>query len=230
MQSKPDIYAIIVAGGTGTRFGSDIPKQFSMLRGEPMLIHSIRAFRRLLPIDNIVTVLPYNMIDYWYRVCRKRKYTPGPVTSGGLTRWESTKNGVNYFKQAQDDDIILIHDAARPLIKEYIIYGVIEALKEGYVGAIPVIPVSDSYRIIEKTCSTPIDREKLRAVQTPQGFRYSELNEAYTHDFSPLYTDEATMMEACGYKNIKLTSGDPVNFKITLPIDLILAEQLLNGG
>lgn len=229
-QLEPDrkIFAIVVAGGHGRRFGSDLPKQYLPLDNDMVLTHTLRNFRSVIPADNIITVIAPAMEDFWTSACRESGFHAGPIAHGGATRWESVRNGLMALRDVGPDDFVLVHDAARPFADAALISRVVKALEQGADGAIPVVPVTDSLReVTEDGSSRPVDRSAFRAVQTPQGFVASKLTAAFALPYSPRFTDEATMMQEAGYGNIVLVDGDPRNFKITRPIDLILARAIL---
>lgn len=222
-----NIYTVIVGGGTGSRFGSSIPKQFADLDGKPVLQHTVEAFRQILPLKNITTVIHADWKNSWIKICKKNNFEPGNLVIGGVTRWESVKNGVLSIQTADKSSIVLVHDAARPLVSERIIKDVIEAVRQGYDSAVPVIKVTDSLRILDGNTSVPVERNIMRAVQTPQAFLLATLQEAFRLPYSTHFTDEATMIQEAGFGNIKLTDGDKRNLKITEPEDLGIARFYL---
>lgn len=222
-----NVYAVIVAGGRGTRFGGDLPKQFAMLASKPVLLHTLEAFRKVVPMENIVTVIGEGMEEIWRQMCVLHGADPGNLATGGSTRWESVRNGIHSLNLCPED-IVLVHDAARPLVNESIINNVISAVENGFSGAIPVTAVTDSIRLLHPDgSSAALERELLRAVQTPQAFRAAKLLKAFKLPYSPLFTDEASMMEASGFTDLILVEGSPDNFKITHSNDLIRAEDIL---
>ncbi len=214
---------VIVAGGAGSRMGSAVPKQFLLLGGKPVLMHSVEAFYHAVPGIRIVVVLPEAEFERWNRLCEEFKFSiPHLLAKGGETRFHSVRNGL---AMAGDADLVAIHDAARPLVPVKVIC---ESFRvAGEKGAcVPVLPLADSVRRIEGDNSVPVDRTVLRAVQTPQVFRTSLILNAYRQPFRESFTDDATVAEGAGAV-IGLTDGDPVNFKITNPDDLIRAEAFL---
>ena len=219
-------YAIIVAGGSGSRFGSAIPKQFLLLSGEPVLMHTIRHFAVIGA--SVVLVLPQSQISYWHELCHKYAFTePIKIISGGDSRFHSVKNALKAIN-ATPGDIIAVHDGVRPLISQEIIKRAYdEAILHG--NAIPAVPVTDSIRETQGNgLSKTLDRSRLMAVQTPQVFDLKTLKEAYTADYSPLFTDDASVVEFSGHP-VTLYDGDPGNIKITRPIDLKIAETIIAG-
>lgn len=222
------VHAIIVAGGKGSRLKSDLPKQYIPLNGKPVLMHTLQRFRDFpLPV-NLVTVISREMESYWCELCEKHDFPIGKIAYGGPNRWDSVKSGFEALGFPHPDDIVLIHDAARPFVSYSVINDIIESVGKGVDGAIPVVDVTDSIRCVtDKGTSECVDRNKLRSVQTPQGFTYSKLKKAFELPFSPAFTDEASMMEAAGFANIELIKGDERNFKITRPVDMALAQIMV---
>lgn len=220
--------AIIVAGGSGTRFGAQLPKQFLELGGKPILMRSIEAFgeNRDGAFDVIVT-LPEGQMALWQELCEKYAFSvPHRVVAGGDTRWHSVKNALDSIVDMTDLDIILVHDGVRPLVTADLIARTMEAARN-YGAAIPVVMLNDSVRQVKGDVSRALDRSTLRAVQTPQAFDAGMLLEAYSFPYQPTFTDDASVVEQLGYP-VTLVEGDPNNLKITRPMDLAVAEYLLN--
>ncbi len=225
---KKGLWHIIVAAGRGTRFDSDLPKQWHLLDGKPVLMHTIERFREATPESEILVVLSKHDIEYWQNLCFKYEFMSPPVVFGGSTRWESVRNAVEMIPDASDL-YIMVHDGARPLVSKQIIYNVLDALEHGADGAVPCVPVIDSLRYInENGDSRPVDRSKYVAVQTPQGFRGELLKKAYRLPYEPEFTDDASIMSVAGFPNLKLVAGSRYNIKITHPFDLITAELILS--
>lgn len=219
------IGVIIVAGGSGRRMGSAMPKQFLMLHNRPVLAHTIDRVREALPSARIVVVLPEEHIALWRNLAARFDIAAHEVTAGGSERFHSVSNGL----AALGDDVrlIAVHDGVRPLAsKKLILRAMLEAEKSG--AAIPVVAPADSYRMVEGETSHPIDRSALRIVQTPQVFRAEVLREAYRQPFSALFTDDASVVEAAGH-SVTLCEGERENIKITTPSDLAIAEAILNA-
>ena len=217
-------YAIIVAGGSGNRFGSTIPKQFLPLAGEPVLMHTIRRFTDANA--SVVLVLPQSQINYWHDLCRQYDFTtPLKIVAGGDTRFHSVKNALEAINTSPGD-IIAIHDGVRPLVPQSIIKNAYtEAALHG--NAIPAIPVTDTIReTLGNGQSKALDRSHLMAVQTPQVFDAKMLKDAYNVNFNPTFTDDASVVEHTGH-TIHLIQGDTRNIKITHPGDIEIAEILL---
>ena len=220
--------AIIVAGGSGTRFGAQLPKQFLELGGKPILMRTIEAFgeNRDGSFDVIVT-LPAEQMDLWRGLCDQYAFAVlHRVVAGGETRWHSVKNALASIGDVADVDVIAVHDGVRPLAPADLIHRVLEAARRDG-AAIPVVPLNDSVRQVDGDDSHALDRSSLRAVQTPQAFDARLLMESYKQPFDPTFTDDASVVERAGHA-VTLVEGAPQNLKITRPMDLALAEYLLN--
>ncbi len=224
-------FAIIVAGGSGTRFGAATPKQFLMLHGSPVLMRTIDSFYNA---DNSVIIkvaLPKAQIELWRSLCKQYTFTtPHSIIEGGETRFHSVKNCIDaILPEVCDNDLIAIHDGVRPLIDIATINRIYNVATD--TGAvIPVIAVSDSIRRKKDDyTSEALDRNTLVAVQTPQIFKADILIAAYSQPFSDKFTDDASVVEAFGIK-IALTHGDNRNIKITHPFDIAVAETILQYG
>ena len=220
--------AIIVAGGSGTRFGAQLPKQFLELKGRPILMRTIEAFGQCGDCSfDIVVTLPADQMDLWQQLCHKYGFDlPHRVVPGGETRWHSVKNALDSIQDINDVDIIAVHDGVRPLITAELIGRTIETARcDG--AAIPVVTLNDSVRQVKGEISHALDRSTLRAVQTPQAFDARLLHDAYSLPYQPTFTDDASVVECAGHL-VTLVEGDPHNLKITRPMDLALAEYLLN--
>lgn len=228
---KSKKYVIIVAAGSGTRFGSSVPKQFCILAGRPVLAHTVDCFLRALPEGEIILVLSPDMIDFWEEQCRACGLQSPRIVAGGASRWESVKNGLAAIGDAKGSEIVLIHDGARPLVDAATIRRAASAALNTD-GAIPAVAVTDSLRRIDESGSgsVAVDRNEFRAVQTPQAFTLWRLREAYKLPYSPAFTDDASVMAEAGFVNMVLVEGSPDNIKITNPADLIVAEALLAMG
>jgi len=216
-------YAVIVAGGKGTRMGAAVPKQFLLLQGKPLLCYPIQAFADAIPGIRLILVLPPDQLGSARTVLRSYLGNLDvTIVAGGETRYNSVQNGL---KEVADDGIVFVHDGARPLIS-------IELIRRCYVrasehgSAIPAIPVTESVRLDDLGVSTPVNRELLRIIQTPQTFRTEVILPAFQQDYDPAFTDEATVVEAFGAK-VYLVEGMRDNIKVTTPLDMIIADALL---
>lgn len=220
-----NIYAVIVAGGQGTRMGTAVPKQFLELEGKPVLYHSINSFLQAFEHIHIILVLPEQQISYAQTILQSfDKRIDLTIVAGGDTRFESVQNGL---KNIPDDAIIFVHDGVRPLAsKELIKQCYQQTLEKG--SAIPAIAATDSMRIVEGEHSTPLDRTKIRLMQTPQTFKAAVLLPAMHQPFQESFTDEASVVEAFG-ENIYLIEGEKTNIKITTPEDLLIAVSFLKA-
>jgi len=217
--------AVIVAGGQGTRMGTALPKQFLPLKGKPVLYYSVKAFAEAINGIKIVVVLPMEHISYSNMVLQAfEERIDLTIVPGGSTRYESVQNGL---KEAVDSDVVFVHDGVRPLIDRELILECYEhALTNG--SAIPAITVSDSIRQLSGDgVHQAIDRQYLRAVQTPQTFRTDILLKAFGQPYQEQFTDEATVVEASG-TSVFLIEGRKKNIKITTPEDLAVAESLMD--
>jgi len=220
-----NIYAVIVAGGQGTRMGTAMPKQFLELEGKPVLHHTLQAFIDALPGVHLVLVLPAHQVSYAQMILQTfPDRIDLTIVTGGETRFHSVQNGL---KDIPEDGIILVHDGVRPLVtKELIQRCCRQAIEKGC--AIPAIPVADSVRLVNDEGSEPIDRSQLRIIQTPQTFRASVLLPAFAQPYADSFTDEATVVEAYG-DEVFLVEGEKSNIKITTPEDMIVAAALLRS-
>lgn len=224
---------IIVAGGVGARMQREIPKQFIELQGKPILMHTINAFHKYDAAMQLVLVLPADQIELWKTLCQKHDFKiQHIITVGGENRFESVMNGL---KVINFSDFIAIHDGVRPLVSQNTIKNCFEqAQKLG--NAIPVVDCFESIREIDMNQSKSVDRSKYRLVQTPQIFESNLLYAAYQQEYSPLFTDDASVVEAYFAKSpqnngakIELVDGNRENIKITTPFDLIVAEAILKN-
>ena len=213
-------YVIVTAGGSGTRMGSDMPKQFMDLNGIPVIVHSINAFKQYSSDINIIVVLPEGTVDLWTEIAEKFEFDAKTCT-GGDTRFASVKNGLELVG---DEGMVAVHDAARPMISPALISHLyLEAAQHG--NAVPVLPLTDSIRELSGEVSRPAERDRLRLVQTPQVFEAGLLKKAYEQAYRSSFTDDATVAEAFGAK-IHLVEGEKRNIKITTREDLLIAEAL----
>jgi len=215
-------YAIIVAGGNGSRMNSDLPKQFLLIHNKPILMHTLEKFA----IDDIEIILVLNVDfhEYWLNLCKEYNFTiPHTLVKGGNTRFDSVKNGLS---EISSKSIIAIHDAVRPLISsDKIRYAFKKAEELG--NAVLSIVSRDSVRRLQDDTSTIINREEIYLIQTPQLFHSDILHKAYQEKFRNEFTDDASVVERLGIK-INLIEGENANIKITYPEDLIIASALLS--
>jgi 2-C-methyl-D-erythritol 4-phosphate cytidylyltransferase len=215
--------AVVVAGGKGERMQTDIPKQFIEINGKPILMYTLDVFFLYDKSIQLIVVLPKGQINSWKDLCKKHSFKlPHKIVTGGETRFHSVKNALETIKIPA---LVAIHDGVRPFVSvETIARCFNEA--EKHEAAIPVFDLAESIRHISKKVSQSVDRTTYKTVQTPQVFDAAILKKAYEQDFSPLFTDDASVVEANGTK-IHLVEGNRENIKITTSFDLILAETLL---
>ena len=216
-------YAIVVAGGKGTRMGSTQPKQFLPIGGRPVLMHTLEAFLRYDAGIQLVLVLPPGQRVEWDRLCREHRFTARHlVADGGDTRFQSVKNGLALV---QGSGLVGVHDGVRPFVSAEVIARCY-ALAAEKKAVVPVVDVVDSLRKVDRTESVAVPRNAYRLVQTPQVFDTDLLKQAYAQPYSPGFTDDASVVEAFGV-SVTLTEGNRENIKITTPFDLKIAETLL---
>lgn len=215
------IYNIIVAAGNGNRFGAECPKQYCLLNGKPVLMHTIQRMRHALPQSEIILVISAAHAKLWEELCQTHDFQSPQIIFGGKTRWESVKNAIDIISLSpHSNGIIIVHDGARPLIDDDLIHRIINGVK-GHSGAIPAIAVTDSLRMItDSGNSTSVDRSLFRAIQTPQAFNADKFIKAYHLDYNDAFTDDASVMTAAGYDDIILVEGSNANIKITHPADI----------
>lgn len=216
--------ALIVAGGSGLRMGSDVPKQFLLIHGKPILMHTLSVFANIPSVDEIILVLPESQVEHWNSLCIKHHFAAKhTVTKGGETRYQSVKNGL--MQISNPNALVAIHDGVRPLVSEEVIENCFVAA-EKYGNAIPVVKPVESVRIQEGGNSFIADREKVLLVQTPQVFKVSIIKKGYETPYQPSFTDDASVIEFMGEK-IHVVDGNRENIKITTPLDLRIAEILM---
>ncbi len=220
---KINIGVVIVAGGSGTRIGGSVPKQFMIVGGEPLLVRTINTFAEALPAAQIVVVLPESHIDFWKNLAARFDVAPHRCVAGGRERFHSVKAGIQALNE--NTGLIAVHDGARALVsKKLIIRAVQSAIECG--SAIPTIAPVDSFRVATECGSHPIDRSTLRIVQTPQIFTAEILRNAYRTEYIPSFTDDASVVEHSGVA-VTLCEGERSNLKITTVEDIAIAEALL---
>ena len=217
-------YAIIVAGGSGSRMKANMPKQFLLLNGKPVLYYTLNTFLKSYQDLQIILVLPEDhiaagqeIIDAFFDYDRIR------ITAGGRTRFHSVQNGLELITE---ESIVFVHDGVRCLLTTDLIHRCYKAALE-FGSAIPVIDSKDSVRMVTEDGNEPLDRSKIKLVQTPQTFHSKILLPAYKIDYKDKFTDEATVAEAFGLK-VHLIEGEEGNIKITRPVDLTVAEGMIN--
>ena len=214
---------IIVAGGSGKRMGTALPKQFLSINGKALIMYTMEKFLEFDPEIEMVLVLNEDYFEHWQNIMIKTHFNhPVKLAAGGETRFHSVKSGI---KMLEGESIAGIHDSVRPLVSLETIQRVYSAA-EIYGSAIPCIPLKESVREISDNNSHPIDRSKIVVVQTPQVFHSEILQKAYDTDYSDVFTDDANVVEKAGFE-IKIVTGDEFNLKITTPGDFEIAKMLL---
>ncbi|MES2592235.1 MAG: 2-C-methyl-D-erythritol 4-phosphate cytidylyltransferase [Bacteroidota bacterium] len=219
-------YVVIVAGGTGTRMNSAVPKQFIELLGKPVLMHTIEKFVAAISDITIVLVLSPAHREQWETFCKKHNFTiPCQLADGGETRFHSVKNGLALVP---DNAVVGIHDAARPLVSTKTIISAFETA-ELTGNASPAVSVSESIRELKNGLNKAVDRNHYYIIQTPQCFQSDLIKKAFLQQYTPAFTDDASVLEAMGEK-INLVEGNRENIKITTPEDLVIAEALFSAA
>ena len=217
------IYGIFVAGGSGTRMGGDLPKQFLPLDGRPILQCTIERFLEAEPDLKVITVLPRTHFQTWKSLCTTHSFhCPQTLVAGGLTRFHSVQNAL---KKVPDGAIVAIHDGVRPLLSAELVRRMLDRMQDGCRALLPVVPVVDTLRSRIPGLPDP-DRTKVVAVQTPQIFRSEDIKAAYTQAYELSFTDDASVADRYGIP-LAFEEGERFNLKITTPEDLVLAEAIL---
>ncbi len=215
---------VVVAGGKGLRAGGEVPKQFQCIGGEPMLMHTLRAFYTYDYRMRIVLVISEEYRPLWETLCNEYHFVvPHIVINGGGTRFQSVRNGL---REISDDETVGIHDGARPFVTPGLIGRCFDASFEQGVGVIPVVDEVNSVRMLTDKGARVVDRDRLKIVQTPQVFPASALKEAYEVEFDPSFTDDASVAERNGM-TVLLVTGEETNMKITTSFDMMMAEHML---
>jgi 2-C-methyl-D-erythritol 4-phosphate cytidylyltransferase len=219
-------YVVIVAGGNGSRMNSPMPKQFLLLKGKPILYYALNTFLQTFDDAKIILVLPeehiaagQEIIDAFF------DYNRIDIVIGGRTRFHSVQNGL--AKVDDEDSIIFVHDAVRPMVSSALLYRCLASAIE-YGTAIPVVDCKDSVRIVNEDGNEAIERNYVKLVQTPQVFHGKILLPAFNIDYKDKFTDEASVVEAFGLK-VALVAGEEENIKVTKPSDLLLAETFITA-
>ena len=217
-------YIIIVAGGKGLRMGSDIPKQFLPIGGKPVLMRTLERFREYSEDLQIILVLPEAQQDYWRERCQEYNFqVEYQLANGGQTRFHSVQNGLALVPD-DAEGVVGVHDGVRPFPSIEVIRNCFETARTAK-AVIPVIPVVETVRHLEKEGSVTVPRGDYRLVQTPQTFDIQLLKAANRQPYNDGFTDDASVVESYGYQ-ITLVEGNRENIKITTPYDIIVAEAL----
>ena len=214
-------YAIIVAGGSGSRMKRDIPKQFIEVGGLPILMHTLKRFKEADSEIELILVLPESQFEFWNELCSIYPTVPHQLIKGGKTRFQSGLNGLQVI---ENEGLVAIHDGVRPFVSVEIINESFKVAAEKGTAVVSV-PSKDSVRVNGKS----IDRSTVRIIQTPQTFQISLIKKAFETQELSIFTDDASVAEYAGFK-IYLIDGNYENIKITTPEDLLWAEVILNAG
>ncbi len=212
-------YAIIVAGGSGSRMKSDIPKQFIEVGGLPILMHTLKRFKEADSDIELILVLPEDQFEYWDELCLKYPTVQLQLVKGGETRFQSGLNGLQVI---DNEGLVAIHDGVRPFVSVEIINESFKIAAEKGT-AIVSVPSKDSVRVNGQA----IDRSTVRIIQTPQTFQISLIKKAFETEELSTFTDDASVAENAGFE-IHLIEGNYENIKITTPEDLLWAEVILS--
>jgi 2-C-methyl-D-erythritol 4-phosphate cytidylyltransferase len=217
-------YAIIVAGGSGTRMQAVVPKQFLLLNGKPVLMYTIEAFQASSYRPQIIVVMHPNYHTYWQELCAEHSFAIAhTLISGGETRFHSVKNGLDLVV---DNSLVAVQDAVRPLASIDIIDNAYQQAA-AYGNAVVAVKSRDSVRSLRNGKSESLLRDEIYLVQTPQTFQSDLLKKAYLQEFNTGFTDDASVAEKAGTP-IHICEGSYQNIKITYPEDIAIAEMLLN--
>ena len=215
---------IITAGGLGKRMGADVPKQFLLLSGRPILMRTLERMHGFTPKAQFIITLPEECKEEWNQLCTKHNCAiKHEVISGGKERFDSVKNALEHCR----GNSVMIHDGVRPLVSKDCFERALDSLKSN-VASIPCLTITESMRRVEGERNYPVNRDEYLIIQTPQCFRLKELKEAYEQNYSPQFTDDASVMEASSH-TINLFEGNPENVKITQVKDIQLAEFYHRG-
>ncbi|MGC9341451.1 MAG: 2-C-methyl-D-erythritol 4-phosphate cytidylyltransferase [Bacteroidales bacterium] len=215
---------IIVAGGAGSRMGSKIPKQFLELNGKPVLMHTLEKFYSFDDTIEIILVLPLDQVPQWDKLCIHHNFKiKHLVAFGGETRYHSVKSGM---AMAIPGSVVGIHDGVRPLVSMATIRRCFETAEmEG--NAIPAVTSTESVRYTKNGQNHFVARQDIKLIQTPQVFQWNQVQNAYDQEFKDKFTDDASVVESMGFP-VNLVAGNPENIKITTPLDMKLAEAILD--
>ncbi len=232
------IYLVAVAGGSGTRMHSAVPKQFMEIREKAILQRTIEKFIAACPEIKVVTVLPESHIPYWKEYCLSRNFShPQTLVHGGVTRFHSVRAAL---EKVPDGAVVAIHDGVRPLVSASLIRSMVSRM-DSCRALIPVLPVTDTLKALRQVRDgddgrklvriggREIDRSEVFAAQTPQIFRSEDIKAAYSQPYDTSFTDDASVAERYGIP-LEWCPGERLNLKITTPEDMILAEAIIRRG
>lgn len=229
-------YLLLMAGGSGTRMGASVPKQFLDLDGKAILHFTMDRLCAAIPGLKVVTVLADSHVATWRRYCAGHNVTvPQTIVRGGISRFHSVRNGL---EKVPDGAVVAVHDGVRPLVRGEVLRRIFSAA-ETSPAVIPVIPSVDTLRVVrrrqlpdgqvvfESVPGVSPDRNMLFRVQTPQVFHSELIKAAYSRPYETSFTDDATVAESAGIP-LSFVEGDPLNIKITTPDDLVFAKAVLS--
>lgn len=216
-------FALLVAGGSGSRMNSSVAKQFMELGGKPVLMHTFECFANYDADIEFVLVLPEKEVEYWKYLCEKHRFKIGhKLAFGGKHRFQSVKNGLEMI---HGEGVVFIHDGVRPLVSATTLENCyLTAIEKG--NALPVVPINESVRFADEDGNKTVDRSKYWLVQTPQTFKTEIIRKAYDQNYLEKFTDDASVLEESG-ETIHLVKGNRENIKITYPEDLVVARSFL---
>ncbi len=221
-------YVIIVAGGKGLRMGGEIPKQFLPIGGKPVLMRTMERFHEYDPALKIILVLPKEQQEFWQELCQKHDFKiMHQVADGGETRFQSSKNGLALIPD-EDEGVVAIHDGVRPFVSTDVIERCFDAARDDF-AAIPVVPVTDTLRYIDRGHGHNVLRDHFRSVQTPQCFDISLAKQAFDQPYRETFTDDASVIESLGCQ-VTMVEGNRQNIKLTTPFDMKVAELLMHNS
>ena len=224
-------YVIVMAAGSGTRMGTDKPKQFLEIDGKAILQMTLETFLKACPDISVITVLPEAHMSYWRSYCLERNFTcPQVLVKGGITRFHSVRNALEKVPQGA---VVAVQDGVRPLVSAELVRDMFEKAETEH-AVIPVIPCIDTIKVLEKKGESlvpipgaSVDRSVLFGAQTPQVFHSELLKDAYSQAYDTSFTDDASVVEKYG-KSLSYIIGERLNIKITTQDDLILARAILS--
>jgi 2-C-methyl-D-erythritol 4-phosphate cytidylyltransferase len=220
-----------MAAGSGTRMGSELPKQFIELGGKAILHRTIEVFTKACPGIKVVTVLPEAHVGYWKNYCLDHNFIcPQTIVKGGIARFHSVKNAL---LRVPDGALVAVHDGVRPLVSPAFVSQMFQSAQQKE-ALIPVIPCVDTMKVLnrkgEELITAPgqcVDRSVLFGAQTPQIFHSEILKQAYDQAYDTAFTDDASVVDKYG-KNLSYLIGERFNIKITTKDDIILANAILS--
>jgi 2-C-methyl-D-erythritol 4-phosphate cytidylyltransferase len=217
--------AVVPAAGSGERLAAGVPKAFFQLVGRTLVERAVNGLLESGVVDRVVVAVPADRTDRAKLILGR----DATVVAGGTNRGESVARALAAVADTEQPDFVLVHDAARALTPPELVVRVVEALQAGYQAVVPVLPLSDTIKAVDDSgavLGTP-DRAGLRAVQTPQGFATDLLLRAYAQAGMADFTDDASLVERVGGQ-VQVVDGDPLAFKITTRLDLLLAQAIMS--